>query len=283
MQLSNWRPLLTGLVLVAVSALTTGCAPMLSPYGAAHRHPGMVRPYALAAPVDPELAARGRWDNVMRLPRGAVIDVLTMDGAAHIGALESVGSTTVRVLAREGAHEISRADVVRVDLVDLPGHEGGAVAKQAGIGAALGLGAAALISGVIGGQAWPPPGVLLRGGAAIGGVTGGAAAIAARSPRLVYLAEHQHATSSIAINSPHVSDTTYRIARTIPGGDAVAVASLTEGELVRIVRRGGIVHRGLLIDVEDASLRLDVDGAELRVPRASIVRIEVLEEAKRYR
>jgi hypothetical protein len=213
----------------------------------------------------------------MRLPSGTVIDVLAMDGAAYVGALDAVDGASVRVLVREGEREVARADVLRIDLVDLPGSEVGVVARQAGIGAALGLGAATLISGVIGGAAWPPPGALLRGGAAIGGVAGGGAAMAARAPRLVYLAEHQRTVSSIAANYPRASAATHRIARTISGTDETTVASLAEGELVRVVRRGGIVHRGLVIDVEDVSLRLDVDGAELRVPRASIVRIEVLD------
>ena len=273
----TWRPLVTVLVLVPAAAMTTGCAHMVSPYGPAYRPHGVARPYALAAPVDPELAARGRWDNVMRLPRGTVIDVLTMDGAAYVGALDSVDGATVRVLVRGGDHEIARANVMRIDLVDLPGSEVRAVARQTGIGAAVGLGAAALISGVIGGSAWPPPGALLRTGAAIGGVAGAGAAMTARSQRAVYLAEHQRMPAPAAVNYPRASGTTHRIARMIPGEDAAAVASLTEGELVRVVRRGGIVHRGVVIDVEDVSLRLDIDGAELRVPRASIVRIEVLE------
>jgi hypothetical protein len=213
----------------------------------------------------------------MRLPSGTVIDVLAMDGAAYVGALDAVDGASVRLLVREGEREVARADVMRIDLVDLPGSEVGAVARQAGVGAALGLGAATLISGVIGGAAWPPPGALLRGGAAIGGVAGGGAAMAARAPRLVYLAEPQRTVSSVASAFPRVSAATDRIARTISGGDEAAVAALAVGEHVRVVRRGGIVHRGLVTDVAEASLRLDVDGAELRVPRASIVRIEVLD------
>jgi hypothetical protein len=213
----------------------------------------------------------------MRLPSGTVIDVLAMDGAAYVGALDAVDGASVRLLVREGGREVARADVLRIDLVDLPESEVGAVARQAGVGAALGLGAATLISGIVGGAAWPPPGALLRGGAAIGGVAGGGAAMAARAPRLVYLAEHERTVSSTASNYPRVSAATHRITQTISGGDEAAVASLAKGELVRVVCRAGIVHRGLVIDAEEVSLRLDVDGAELRVPRASIVRIDVLD------
>lgn len=214
----------------------------------------------------------------MRLPRGTTIDVLTLDGAAHVGALVSVDRSVVRVLAGAIQQDIARVDVARIDLVDLPGSEAGAVAKQAGIGAALGVGAAALLSGVIGGSAWPPPGVLVRSGAAIGGIAGGSAAIGARSPRLVYLAEDQRAASFSANNAPATPTISPRVVRTIVASDAVSIDSLTEGELVRIVRRGGIAHRGVLLDVADGTLRLDVDGAQLLVPRASIVRIEILEE-----
>ena len=48
-----------------------------------------------------------------------------------------------------GGGEMARGEVLRVDLVNLPGTEV-AVAKRAGVGAALGVGAAALVSAVIG-------------------------------------------------------------------------------------------------------------------------------------
>ena len=177
--------------LLLAGAATSGCAQLLSPYGYGRGY----RPYPVARPpvmpVDTTAAARGRWDQVMRLPAGAVIDVLTLDSSAYVGQLRGADGHTVRVMVNGIEEQIARGDVLRVDLVDLPGSEVGAVAKRATAGALLGLGAAALIGGVIGGEAWPPPGALLRGGAAIGGVAGGEAALVARQGRLVYLAENQ--------------------------------------------------------------------------------------------
>ena len=53
--------------------------------------------------------------------------------------------------------QIARADVLRVDLLDLPGSEAKAVGRGAVRGAVVGLGAAALLAGVIGAEACPPP------------------------------------------------------------------------------------------------------------------------------
>ena len=177
------RSLVLALLAVPATAATSGCSQVLYPHRPIHRPYGMARP--LAAPVQPEWAARGRWDAVMRLPRGSVVDVLSMDGAAYIGAIGVVDASSLRVTVQGVEEHVARGDVLRVDLVDLPGSEVRAVARQAGIGAALGVGAAAIVAAVIGGSAWPPPGALLRGGAAIGGVAGGQSALSARQPRLI--------------------------------------------------------------------------------------------------
>jgi hypothetical protein len=125
----------------------------------------------------------------MRLPVHARIDVLTWDGAAHVGLFSSADGRSVRLMTARGEELILRDDVVRVDLVDLPGSEAGAVAKRAGRGALLGMGAMALITGVIGGEAWPPPAVALRAGAAYGAVLGGQEELQERRRGIVYLAE----------------------------------------------------------------------------------------------
>jgi len=174
-------------VLTAAALLATGCSPLLFP-------PAQAGPYGYAPPsrargaYAPEPLPYERWDNVMRLPHGSVIDVLTRDGAANVGPILGAEISSVRVIADRQEREIERADVVRVDLVSLPGSNVRAVARGAAGGAMLGVGAAALFSAVIGGDLWPPPGALLRAGAATGGLAGGGAAAANRQSRLIYLA-----------------------------------------------------------------------------------------------
>ncbi len=172
------------LVLTAAMA-TTACAPgMFSvPARGYPLRPRYARPAAQVEPVP-----IGRWDNVMRVPRGSTVDVLTSDGAANVGPTLGSDVSSVRLVVDGIERRIERRDVVRVDLVNLAGSEVRAVARKAARGALLGAGLAALVSGVVGGEAWPPPGPLLRGGAAIGGVGAGQAEVHRRSGRLIYLA-----------------------------------------------------------------------------------------------
>jgi hypothetical protein len=273
------RAFFLGLLLAA--AATSGCAQLLSPYGYGRGY----RPYPVAGPpvmpVDTSAAARGRWDQVMRLPAGAVIDVLTRDSSAYVGQLRGTDGLTVRVMVNGIEEQIARGDVLRVDLVDLPGSEVGAVAKRATAGALLGLGAAALIGGVIGGEAWPPPGALLRGGAAIGGVAGGEAALVARQGRLVYLAENQQTMPRSTVRSGTIGPGEEAAPAEIVQSYAVeawlSIESLPLGEVVEVVRTNGWRHRGSLVAVDQTSVRLDIEGAELRITRASIVRVEVVQ------
>jgi hypothetical protein len=248
---------------------------VLSPYA----HGYGARPFgpAAPAPADSDLAVRGRWDNLMRVPRGSVVDLLAMDGVAYNGPITAVDGTSVRVTVNGVDEEIGRADVLRVDLVDLPGSEAGAVVKQAGLGAALGVGAAALIAGVIGGPAWPPPGALIRGGAAIGGVAGAEAALVGRRQRTIYLAEYQAQLPTRTWPAGHLRSAgpAAQPARRIPASDWPAIAGLPSGVDVRVVRTSGAPHRGVLMDVDDELLRLDIQGAELRIRRDSVVRVEV--------
>ena len=273
------RALCLGL-LVAAAATASGCAHLLSPYGYGRGY----RPSPLARspviPMDPTAAARGRWDHVMRLPARAVVDVLAIDGSAYVGQLSGADGYAVRVMVNGIEEQIARTDVLRVDLVDLPGSEVGAVAKRAGAGALLGLGAAALIGGVIGGEAWPPPGALLRGGAAIGGVAGGEAALAARQGRLVYLAENQQPVaqwSGRPGNTRSSDEGPVHIVQSYSVDAWSAIESLPTGEMVHVVRTNGWRHRGRIVAVDDTAVRLDMDGAELRITRASVVRVEVVQ------
>ena len=174
-------------VVAAAALLATGCSPLLYP-------PGQAGPYGYAPPsryraaYAPEPPPYERWDNVMRLPHGALIDVLTRDGAANVGSFAGADIRSVRLFGDKQERELDRAEVVRVDLVSLPGSSVRSIARSAMGGALLGAGAAALFSAVIGGEMWPPPGVLLRGGAAVGGLSAGSAAASSRQSRLIYLA-----------------------------------------------------------------------------------------------
>ena len=173
------------LVLATAAMATTACAPgMFSvPARGYPLLPHHARPATQAEPVP-----IGRWDNVMRLPRGSTVDVLTTDGAANVGPTLGSDVSSVRLVVDGVERRIERRDIVRVDMVDLAGSEVRAVARKAARGALLGAGFAALVSGVVGGEAWPPPGPLLRGGAAIGGVGAGQAELLRRAGRLIYLA-----------------------------------------------------------------------------------------------
>jgi hypothetical protein len=262
------------IVIVLAAFTTTGCSHLMYP---GLYSPARSRSVAPAPPPPP--MPIGRWDNVMRLPRGSVVDVLSMNGEAFVGPVTGIDGSAVRVVVRGVEEHVSRADVLRVDLVDLPGSEAGAVAKRVGLGAAVGVGAAALIGGVIGGAAWPPPGALLRGGAAVGGLAGGEAALAARQGGLIYLAEHQLSTrySSGLPNPPIQREAPARIAGSYSAREWSAIVNLSPGLIVRVIRTNGRMHQGALLIADDAEVRLDVEGAELRITRGSIVRVDVLE------
>ena len=174
-----------GLAIVPLVLATSGCTFLNYP---GHGFPRIGRlPHRAVAPPP----APGRWDVVMRLPRGATIDVLTRDGAATVGGFAGATSDVVTVLATGRELQIAKGAIVRIDLVDLPGSEAAAVAGRATRGALLGAGAAALGSAVIAGPAWPPPGVLLRSGAAGGAASAVQATLDERRGRMIYLAPTQ--------------------------------------------------------------------------------------------
>ena len=175
------------IVLLAALAMP-GCSPAMYPMPrGAFGAPGYYRP--LRETVEP--VPRGRWDNVMRLPKGSTIDVLTVDGAANVGPIAGADIRTVRLFVGGTEVTIARLDVVRVDLVDVAGSDTAAVARKAARGALLGAGVVALVTGVIGREAWPPPGAALRGGAAIGAVSAAHDELARRGGRLIYLSAEQ--------------------------------------------------------------------------------------------
>jgi hypothetical protein len=267
-----------GLILAAASA--SGCAQSLMPFAYDRLRRAPFPAQSPMTPVDAGFAVRGRWDLVMRLPTQSVIDVLTSDGAAHVGQLIGVSRDTVNVMVKASEQKIARADVLRIDLVDLPGSEVRAVARRAAGGALLGIAAAALAGAVIGGEAWPPPGALVRGGAAIGGVSGGQAALAERQGRLIYVAENQlrmpRPPNPVGAFDPAEGES-LTIVDSHRAEAWSAIAALGAGDMVSVVRANGVRHRGRLLNVDDSSLRLDIDGAELRISRESIVRVDIVE------
>lgn len=173
------------LLLELVATVTTACSPAF--YGLPQR------PYPFLSPQGRahsylEQTPTGRWDNVMRLPQGSTVDVLTTNGAANVGTFLAADIDSIHLAVNGAQLRITRADVVRIDLVDLAGSEVEAVTRKAARGALLGVGVAAIVAGVIGGEAWPPPGQALRAGAAIGGVSAGQAELWRREGRAIYLA-----------------------------------------------------------------------------------------------
>jgi hypothetical protein len=181
-------------VLIGAAMLTTGCSQLLYPgaYGPGRYGPGMAAPYGALRPAPlVEATPTGRWDNVMRLPRTSTIDVLTTDGVATVGAITGADVGHVRLLVQGTDVTISRRDIIRVDLVDVAGSDAAAVVKQGAKGALVGAAIATVASAVIGGRAWPPPGPLLRGGAALGAMSGGESELIRRRQRIIYLAPEQ--------------------------------------------------------------------------------------------
>lgn len=176
------------IVIVAAAGLTAGCSPLMysGPYGRM-APPPYGHHYGGRAQVV-EAVPMGRWDNVMRLPRASTIDVLTGDGAASIGLVAGSDAQSVRLLMQGVEVRIARADIVRIDLVDLAGSDTAAVARKAARGALVGVGVVGVITGVLGGELWPPPARAVRTGVALGALSGGQAEAIRRSPRMIYLA-----------------------------------------------------------------------------------------------
>ena len=172
---------------ILTAAGTSGCARMLMPLALMAIYTegkGPIRESSV--PIDPYVGVRGRWDEVMRLPAKSVVDVLTMEGTAHVGLLTRADARAVRILINGIDEQIARADVLRLDVLYFPGPEAGAIVRRAAVVEAASAAAASVVAAVIGGQACVPPGVLLRA-AAIEGTAGGHASLAAQQGRLIYL------------------------------------------------------------------------------------------------
>jgi hypothetical protein len=172
----------------AAAAMTTACAPM---YGAAM--PGMPAAYPSRVPVmyGPSVPVAtatvpfGRWDNVMMLPYGAAIEVLSADGRRTSAGFVSATNTSVRVQSAAGEVEIPADSVIRIDRWS-GGPEGArSVARDAARGAAVGAGAIGVMGLLLGRT---PPARALAAGAIVGGYDNAQAGRALRRSIVIYLA-----------------------------------------------------------------------------------------------
>lgn len=171
---------------IAVVALAASTASACV-YAYPHRRP-YVPPHYIGREIPYAPNPSGRWDDVMRLPQSAVIDVLTADGTARTGSFRRADLHTLWIALADRVSEVPRSEIVRIDFVDGPGAKAGAVIRRGALGAVLGLAGAAVVSAALGGEAWPPPGALLRSGAAVGAYSHGQAELARRQSRIIYLA-----------------------------------------------------------------------------------------------
>ena len=114
----------------------------------------------------------GRWDNVIALAPGANLAVMTIDGDVHVGRFVKAGLQWLSLAVDGTARELSRADVMRIELVSGSGSRGGAddVMRGAATGAAAVGGAMMLVPYLVSGDVWVPPARFWGFGAALGAI-----------------------------------------------------------------------------------------------------------------
>lgn len=170
----------------AAAATTAACVPM---YGGALNGMSPAYPYRPAVygpsvPV-PTGSPVGRWDNVMMLPRGASIEVLTADGQRTTAAFVNATNTIVRVHSDAGDTEIAADTVIRVDRWYGGPDRAGSVARDAAKGAAVGAGAMGVLGLLVGAA---PPARVVAAGAIAGAYNSAETGRAVRRAVTVYLA-----------------------------------------------------------------------------------------------
>jgi hypothetical protein len=169
----------------AAAAAATGCVPM---YGAGMRAmPGAYpyRPVYGPSVSIPMASPVGRWDNVMMLPRGASIEVLTADGQRTTAGFVAATNTVLRLQSNAGEKEISAGEIMRVDRW-YGGPDGArSTARDAAKGAAVGAGAMGVL-GLLAGVA--PPARVVAAGAIAGAYESAEAGRAQRHTVTIYLA-----------------------------------------------------------------------------------------------
>jgi len=174
------------LIIIPFAAVTAACVPMYGagmhpgPSGYAYRPPAYGPSVSIAAgtPV-------GRWDNVMMLPRGASIEVLTADGQRTTATFVTATNTLLRMQADAGEAEIAAETIIRVDRWYGGPAGGRSVARDAARGAAVGAGAMGvlgLLTGIV------PPARVVAAGAIAGAYNYAETGRAMRTSVIVYLA-----------------------------------------------------------------------------------------------
>jgi hypothetical protein len=171
----------------AAAAATAACMPM---YGAAAMHPMPqvypLRPGAYGASVSIGSGGPiGRWDNVMMLPRGTSVEVLTADGQRTTATFVAATKTLLRVQADAGEREIASETIIRIDRWYGGPVGAQSVTRDAAKGAAVGAGAIAVL-GLLTGVA--PPSRVVAAGAITGAYNYAEAGRAMRTSVIVYLA-----------------------------------------------------------------------------------------------
>jgi len=173
---------------LAAAAATTACVPMYGAQamrGAPVAYPYQPAVYGPSIPVGAAAPSVGRWDNVMMLPDGASLDVLTVDGRRISAEFVAATSTLVRVRSASGEIEIPAQGIIRIDQW-LGGPEGArSVARDAARGAAVGAGAIGVLGLLVGHM---PPAHAFAAGAIAGGYDSAQGGRALRRSITVYLA-----------------------------------------------------------------------------------------------
>ena len=173
-------------IIMLFAVATSACVPMYGP--ATHGispYPYQPAIYGPSVAVAPATLPVGRWDNVMMLPYGASIDVLTADGGRTSAAFVAATNTWVRVQSASREVEIAAEAVIRIDRW-LGGPEGKeSVARDAAKGAAVGAGAIGVMGLLFGRM---PPARTFAAGAIVGGYDNAQAGRALRRSTTIYLA-----------------------------------------------------------------------------------------------
>jgi hypothetical protein len=145
-------------LMVAMAA----CVPVYGPSAMSGGFPRGPASYGPSFRPAPEGVPIGRWDNVMLLPVGAAVQVLTKQGTVTTATFVTATNTSLQLRGDSGALDIAAETIERVDR--LWGGPAGtrSVARDAARGAALGAGAVGVL-GLLAGHA--PPARLFGAGA----------------------------------------------------------------------------------------------------------------------
>jgi hypothetical protein len=146
------------LLIIPLALSSAACVPVYGSYAPPAGYPPPYRsPYQPAPSNNP--GPVGRWSNVMMLPPGAEIAVVSDDGRLTLGNFMAATNAFVRLAARSGEVEIPANAVTRVDWTRGGGNT---MARDALAGGAFGVGAVGLM-GLAGGRM--PPARLFAAGA----------------------------------------------------------------------------------------------------------------------